>query len=60
MTIAVTNEIRVTALGDTIGAQIDGIDLAVPLASDAVEFLKDAWERYLVLRFHGQSHLGLS
>lgn len=40
-----------TALGDTIGAQVDGIDMAGPLDSDAVEFLKDAWERHLVLRF---------
>ena len=59
MTIAVTNKIRVTALGDTIGAQVDGIDLAVPLDSDAVELLKGAWERHLVLRFRGQSHLDL-
>lgn len=59
MTIAVKEALRVIPLGDTIGAQIDGIDLALPLDALTVEFLKEAWERYLVLRFRGQSHLSL-
>lgn len=59
MTNATTEQLRVIPLGQTIGAQIDGIDLAAPLDADTVAFLKDAWERHLVLRFRGQSHLSL-
>ena len=46
-------------LGATLGAQIDGVDLASPLDTFAVAFLKEAWERHLVLRFRAQSHLSL-
>lgn len=59
MTNATTEQLRVIPLGKTIGAQIDGIDLAAPLDADTVAFLKDAWERHLVLRFRRQSHLSL-
>ncbi len=59
MTNATIEQLRVIPLGKTIGAQIDGIDLAAPLDADTVAFLKDAWERHLVLRFRGQSHLSL-
>jgi taurine dioxygenase len=59
MTTAVKNEVRVTPLGDTIGAQVDGVDLARPLDPPTVARLKDTWERHLVLRFGGQSHLDL-
>lgn len=59
MTTALKNEIRVTALGKTIGAQVDGIDLAAPIDSHTVDLLKEAWDRHLVLRFRGQSHLDL-
>lgn len=59
MTHAATQQLRAIPLGKTIGAQIDGIDLAAPLDDQAVAFLKDAWERHLVLRFRGQSHLSL-
>lgn len=59
MTNATTEQLRVIPLGERIGAQIDGIDLAAPLDAGTVAFLKDAWERHLVLRFRGQSHLSL-
>jgi taurine dioxygenase len=59
MTTALKNEIRVTALGKTIGAQVDGIDLAAPIDSQTVDLLKAVWDRHLVLRFRGQSHLDL-
>ena len=42
-----------------IGAQIEGVDLASPLDASTVEFLKAAWDRHLVLRFRGQSHLSV-
>jgi taurine dioxygenase len=59
MTTAVNQELRVIPLGDMLGAQIDGIDLASPLDAGTVGLLKEAWERHLVLRFRGQSHLSL-
>ncbi len=59
MTTLTTNDIRVTPLGDTIGAQIDGVDLSSPIGAATVARLKSAWEQHLVLRFRGQSHLSL-
>lgn len=59
MTTAVTEELRVIPLGGMIGAQIEGIDLASALDAATVEFLKEAWDRHLVLRFRGQSHLSV-
>ena len=59
MTTAVKEELRAIPLGGMIGAQIDGIDLAAPLDAATVEFLKEAWDRHLVLRFRGQSHLSV-
>ncbi|MCD2513885.1 TauD/TfdA dioxygenase family protein [Comamonas endophytica] len=59
MTHATTEQLRVTPLGEHIGAQIDGIDLAQPLDARTVAFIKDAWERHLVLRFRGQTQLSL-
>ncbi|MBY0409495.1 MAG: TauD/TfdA family dioxygenase [Burkholderiaceae bacterium] len=59
MTTAVKEELRAIPLGGVIGAQIEGIDLAAPLDTPTVGFLKEAWDRHLVLRFRGQSHLDL-
>ncbi len=59
MTTAVKEELRAIPLGGMIGAQIEGIDLAAPLDAPTVAFLKEAWDRHLVLRFRGQSHLSL-
>lgn len=59
MTTAVKEELRAIPLGGMIGAQIEGIDLAAPLDAPTVEFLKEAWDRHLVLRFRGQSHLSV-
>lgn len=59
MNNATTEQLRVIPLGKSIGAQIDGIDLAAPLDGDTVTLLKHAWERHLVLRFRGQTHMSL-
>lgn len=59
MSTVAINDIRVIPLGNAIGAQVDGLDLALPLDDSTVAFLKAAWEQYLVLRFRGQSHLSV-
>src|ERR1051325_10811822 len=41
--------------GAALGADIEGIDLATPLAPDTVAFLKRAWGDNLVLRFRRQT-----
>jgi taurine dioxygenase len=40
--------------GAALGADIDGVDLAQPLPSAAVDGIKQAWADHLVLRFRGQ------
>jgi taurine dioxygenase len=46
--------VTVRPTGAALGADIDGVDLAQPLAPAAVEAIKQAWADHLVLRFHGQ------
>ena len=46
--------IRVTPLGDALGAQVDGLDLRSPLDAGAFGALMQAWSEHLVLRFRGQ------
>ncbi|GAC1409734.1 MAG: TauD/TfdA family dioxygenase [Burkholderiaceae bacterium] len=46
--------IRVTALGDAIGAEISGVDLNSPIGSETLAEIKQAWSDHLVLRFRGQ------
>ena len=43
-----------TILSGVIGANIDGIDLSQPLETAAIEFIKNNWDKYLVIRFRGQ------
>ena len=46
--------VTVRPMGAALGADIDGVDLAQPLAPAAVEAIKQAWADHLVLRFRGQ------
>ena len=46
--------VTVRPTGAALGADIDGVDLAQPLAPAAVEAIKQAWADHLVLRFRGQ------
>lgn len=44
-------------LTDTIGAEVEGIDLASPLSDAEVRELLDVWTSRTILLFRGQSHL---
>ena len=46
--------VRVRPTGATLGADIEGIDLAQPLSAEIVGAIKQAWSDHLVLRFHSQ------
>ncbi len=46
--------VTVRPTGAALGADIDGVDLAQPLAPAGVEAIKQAWADHLVLRFRGQ------
>ena len=50
-----TIDIRVTPLSPACGAQISGIDLSKPLSEHEVRAVKEAWDKYLVLVFRGQT-----
>src|SRR5438477_12404092 len=47
-------DIQVTPLSAACGAEIKGVDLTKPLSEVAVEAIKDAWGKHLVLVFRGQ------
>src|SRR6266853_1631913 len=47
-------DIQVTPLSAACGAEIKGVDLTKPLSEAAVEAIKDAWGKHLVLVFRGQ------
>lgn len=47
-------QITITKLATALGAQIDGVDLASPLAPDTLAQIRQAWQEHLVLRFRGQ------
>ena len=47
-------EVRVRPTGAALGADIEGIDLALPPSPAAVAAIKEAWAAHLVLRFRGQ------
>lgn len=51
--------LTVHPLGDTLGADIRGIDLNQPLDNAQVAAIQAAWAKHLVLRFRGQHHLTL-
>src|SRR5882724_2481687 len=47
-------DITVTPLSPACGAEIGGVDLSRPLSSAAIEAIKGAWGKHLVLVFRGQ------
>jgi taurine dioxygenase len=47
--------LKVTRLGDALGAEIGDVDVASPLSEKLVEEIRKAWLEHLVLRFRGQS-----
>jgi len=48
-------DIQVTPLSPACGAEIKGVDLTRPLSKEEVQTIQDAWDKYLVLVFRGQS-----
>jgi taurine dioxygenase len=46
--------IAITKLDSPLGARLDGIDLAMPLAQSDVDAIADAWRTRLVVVAHGQ------
>jgi taurine dioxygenase len=48
------SRIRVIPSGRALAADIEGVDLRLPLADEALQEIQDAWTRHLVLRFRGQ------
>ena len=48
-------DIVVTPLSAACGAEIGGVDLTKPLTTHAVEAIKEAWGKHLVLVFRGQT-----
>jgi taurine dioxygenase len=49
------DEVRVRPTGAALAADIEGVDLAGPLAPETLAALKQAWADHLVLRFRGQN-----
>jgi taurine dioxygenase len=48
-------DIEVKPLSRACGAEIKGVDVSKPLSKEAVEAIKDAWGKHLVLVFRGQN-----
>src|SRR6476661_8807525 len=46
--------IRVSRIGDALGAEIEGVDLSRPIASEVFGEIRRAWLEHLVIRFRGQ------
>ena len=46
---------KVTRIGDALGAEISGVDVSRPLPADVFSSIRAAWLDHLVLRFRGQS-----
>jgi taurine dioxygenase len=44
----------VQRIGDALGAEIGGLDLAQPMAPEVFASIRAAWLEHLVLRFRGQ------
>ena len=45
---------KVTRIGEALGAEISGVDLSQPLPGDAFKSIREAWLEHLVLRFRRQ------
>jgi taurine dioxygenase len=50
----VISTVQVSKIGKALGAEIEGVDLARPLAPDTVAAIRKAWLEHLVIRFRGQ------
>jgi taurine dioxygenase len=48
-------DMNVTALAPDLGVEVEGIDLAEPLADGDAEFLRDMWDRHHLIRVRQQS-----
>lgn len=48
------SSVKVTSLGNGIGAQVEGVDLREPLSPTVIELVMSTWLEHLVLRFRGQ------
>ncbi|MBA2962606.1 MULTISPECIES: TauD/TfdA dioxygenase family protein [Ramlibacter] len=60
MAHADTLSLTVHPLGDTLGAEIRGLDLNEPLTDADARALQAAWSEHLVLRFRDQDNLSLA
>ena len=47
--------LSVVPRGAALGAEVRGVDLAHPLAAEALRTITEAWQRHLVLLFRGQT-----
>jgi len=54
-TVLDKQEVRVWSTGAALAADVEGVDLAGPLAPETMAAIKRAWGDHLVLRFRGQS-----
>src|SRR5215469_12127244 len=54
-TVIARDEVRVHPTGAALTADIEGVDLAGPLAPETMDAIKQAWGDHLVLRFRGQN-----
>jgi taurine dioxygenase len=46
--------IEIAPLSAALGAEVRGVDLRRPLADEAIDVIRDAWHRHIVLLFRGQ------
>ena len=52
--MAASDAIRVIPTGGALGADIEGVDLSIPLSEAQFAVIERAWMNHLVLRFRGQ------
>jgi len=52
-----TSTFKIRPSGAALGADVDGIDLRMPLTSAQAQAIEDAWAQHSVLRFRGQRGL---
>jgi taurine dioxygenase len=49
-----SSTLQIRKVGKALGAEIDGVDLAEPLAASTLAAIRKAWLDHLVIRFRGQ------
>jgi len=54
-TVLERDQVRVRPTGAALAADVEGVDLAGPLASETMASIRQAWGDHLVLRFRGQN-----